>query len=134
MQVLCNVQDGTTKASLELKNERVLTAFGITEEQQKFFREYCIKYGSFMSPCSSSVQNPMFRDVLNIFQPYGTWQQMIFYCKPYAKATNEKRNQQQFKAYGDTISKPSFLIKEKEKEIFLNGEVQLIKKTHGYGE
>jgi hypothetical protein len=27
MQVLCNVQDGTTKASLELKNERVITAF-----------------------------------------------------------------------------------------------------------
>lgn len=76
-----------------------------------------------MSPCSSSVQNPMFREVLNIFQPYGTWQQMIFYCKPYAKATNEKRSQQQYKAYGDTISKPSFLIKEKEKEIFLNGEV-----------
>ena len=44
---------------------------------------------------------------------------MIFYCKPYAKATNEKR-QQAFKSYGDTISKPSFLIKEKEKEIFLN--------------
>ena len=25
--------------------------------------------------------------------------------------------------YGDTISKPSFIIKEKEKEIFLNGEL-----------
>jgi len=33
MQILCNVQDGTTKASLELKNERVIMAFGITEEQ-----------------------------------------------------------------------------------------------------
>lgn len=77
----------------------------------------------------------MFREVLNIFQPYGTWSQMIFYCKPYAKATNEKRNQQNaFKSYGETISKPSFLIKEKEKEIFLNGEVQLIKKNYGYGE
>ncbi len=57
---------------------------------------------------------------------------MIFYCKPYAKAVNEKKQQQ--KTYAETISKPTFLIKEKEKEIFLNGEVQLIKKTHGYGE
>ena len=75
----------------------------------------------------------MFREVLNVFQPYGIWSQMIFYCKPYAKATNEKKNQQ-IASYGETIHKPSFLIKEKEKEIFLNGEVQLIKKTHGYGE
>ena len=27
-----------------------------------------------------------------------------------------------------------FILKEKEKEIFLNGELQLQKKTHGYGE
>lgn len=54
MQVLCLVQDGTTKASLELKNERVVTAFGITEGQQKLFREYCIKYGTFMNPSSHS--------------------------------------------------------------------------------
>ena len=71
---------------------------------------------------------------------------MIFYCKPYAKASNEKRNQQaQFNNqttaatsmmnnYGETISKPSFIIKEKEKEIFLNGELQMMKKTIGYGE
>ena len=61
---------------------------------------------------------------------------MIFYCKPYAKASNEKRNQQsnlmnpngpggQSGGYGDTISKPTFILKEKEKEIFLNGELQL---------
>ena len=36
--------------------------------------------------------------------------------------------------YGATISKPSFVIKDKEKEIFLNGELQLTKKTMGYGE
>jgi len=40
----------------------------------------------------------------------------------------------QQKAYGETISKPSFIIKEKEKEIYLNGELQLTKKTHGFGE
>ena len=56
---------------------------------------------------------------------------MLFYCKPYAKATNEKRNQQSNllsvggNNYGETISKPTFILKEKEKEIFLNGELQL---------
>ena len=30
--------------------------------------------------------------------------------------------------YNDTISKPSFLLKEKEKEVFLNGEVKELKK------
>jgi hypothetical protein len=35
----------------------------------------------------------------------------------------------QSKAYGETISKPSFLLKEKEKEIFLNGELQFTKKN-----
>lgn len=67
---------------------------------------------------------------------------MIFYCKPYAKAANEKRNQQQNLMggpntgpdYGATISKPSFVIKDKEKEVFLNGEVQVTKKTMGFGE
>ena len=32
MQTLCQVQDGTAKASLELKNERVMQAFRVTEE------------------------------------------------------------------------------------------------------
>ena len=36
--------------------------------------------------------------------------------------------------YGETITKPTFIIKEKEKEIFLNGELQNVKKTIGYGE
>jgi hypothetical protein len=35
--------------------------------------------------------------------------------------------------YNETISKPSFLLKEKEKEIFLNGEVQELKKVPGFG-
>jgi hypothetical protein len=60
---------------------------------------------------------------------------MVFYCKPYAKAINEKRNQRDqlgglggpgasnMVSYGETISKPTFIIKEKEKEIFLNGEL-----------
>ena len=80
-----------------------------------------------------------------MFKRFETWQQMIFYCKPYAKATNEKRNQQQNSmmggstlaaetGYGATISKPSFVIKDKEKEVFLNGELQVQKKTMGFGE
>ena len=97
-----------------------------------------MKNGAFQHP--SSTHNPAYRDVLNVFKKYETWQQMLFYCKPYAKATNEKRNQQSNllnaggNTYGETISKPTFILKEKEKEIFLNGELQLQKKTHGYGE
>lgn len=33
MQVLCLVQDGTAKASLELKNDRVIQAFGVSDKQ-----------------------------------------------------------------------------------------------------
>ena len=33
LQTLCLVQDGTAKASLELKNERVIQAFKVTEDQ-----------------------------------------------------------------------------------------------------
>ena len=54
------------------------------------FKEYCLAHGTFMNP--SSTQNNMFRNVINVFKKYETWQQMIFYCKPYAKATNEKKN------------------------------------------
>ena len=53
---------------------------------------------------------------------------MIFYCKPYAKATNENYN------YVRTISKPSFVIMDKEKEVFLNGELLVHKKTMGHAE
>ena len=85
------VQDGTAKASLELKNERCLQAFRVSDENQRMFKDYCLKYGTFMSP--SQVHNPQYKDVLYFFKKFETWQQMIFYCKPYAKATNEKRNQ-----------------------------------------
>ena len=37
-------------------------------------------------------------------------------------------------AYGETISKPAFILREKEKEVFLNGEMQTQKKTYGFGE
>ena len=52
---------------------------------------------------------------------------MLFYCKPYCKVGLDK------KAYNETISKPTFLLKEKEKEVFLNGEVKEVKKVGGYG-
>ena len=32
IQILCTVQDGTAKASLELKNERCLQAFRVTDQ------------------------------------------------------------------------------------------------------
>ena len=52
---------------------------------------------------------------------------MLFYCKAYCKMEYDK------KQYNETISKPTFLLKEKEKEVFLNGEVKEIKKVGGYG-
>jgi hypothetical protein len=89
----------------------------------------------------SSTQNPMYRQVLNVFKKFETWQQMIFYCKPYSKATNERKNRETgYSAaggghYGETISRPAFLVKgEKEKEIFLNGELSFPKQKIGAGE
>ena len=35
--------------------------------------------------------------------------------------------------YNETISKPTFLLKEKEKEVFLNGEVTMLKDVPGIG-
>lgn len=131
------MQDGTTKASLELKNERCITAFRISEEEQRMFKDYCLQHGSFMNP--SGAQNPMYRNVLNVFKKFEIWQQMIFYCKPYSKATNEKKNRETGYGnnaghYGETISRPTFLLKEKEKEIFLNGELTFPKQKIGFGE
>ena len=90
LQVLCLVQDGTSKASLELKNERALTAFNVSEEDQTRFKDYCLRYGTFMNP--SSAHNNHYKEVLQVFRRYECWSQLIFYCKPYAKATNEKKN------------------------------------------
>ena len=80
----------------------------------------------------------MYRNVLNVFKKSETWQQMIFYCKPYSKANNEKKNREtgfnSGQQYGETISRPTFLLKEKEKEIFLNGELTFPKQKFGFGE
>jgi hypothetical protein len=59
---------------------------------------------------------------------------MILYCKPYYKSTYEKKggmgNVQpglnNGGNYNETISKPSFLLKENEKEVYLNGEIVII--------
>ena len=127
--MLCSVQDGTTKASLELKNERVQEAFALTESDITKCKEYCLKYGTFMNP--SSAQNFHYKDVVSIFKKYTTWQQMIFYCKPYCKVQNsqDKKNQaqqNQVSGYQETISRPAFITGKNEKEVFLNGEVNNI--------
>ena len=58
---------------------------------------------------------------------------MIFYCKPYFKNVYDRNKGGQAGMYNETISKPTFLLKgEKEKEVFLNGEVQEMKKVPGY--
>ena len=36
----------------------------------------------------SSVQNFHYKDIVNVFKKYDTWNQMIFYCKPYCKVQN----------------------------------------------
>jgi hypothetical protein len=54
MQVLCTVQDGTSKANLELKNEKCIKAFGLGESTLQRFKDFCLKYGSFMHPSSNS--------------------------------------------------------------------------------
>lgn len=57
---------------------------------------------------------------------------MLFYCKPYFKNVFD-RNKDKGPMYNETISKPTFLTKgEKEKEVFLNGEVQELKKVPGF--
>jgi hypothetical protein len=136
MQVLCVVQDGSSRASLELKNEKCIKAFEIGQADLQRLKEYCLKFGTFMSP--SNAHNFMYKEVLNVFRRQETFPQMLFYCKPYFKNVFD-RNKNQAGAggsshfYQDTISKPSFLIKgEKEKEIFLNGEVTELKKVAGF--
>jgi hypothetical protein len=68
---------------LELKNDKVIKAFNISEKDQKLCKEYCLKYGTFMNP--SAAQNFMYKDIVTIFKRYDTWNQLIFYCKPYCK-------------------------------------------------
>jgi hypothetical protein len=83
-----------------------------------------------MSPSSS--HNFMFKDVLAVFKRQETFPQMIFYCKPYFKNVFDRSKGGAL--YNETISKPSFLMKgEKEKEVFLNGEVTELKRVAGPG-
>lgn len=97
----------------------------------------------------STVANFHYRDIINVFKRSESWSQMIFYCKAYYKSSYEKKNPIGGNAgfglnnsamgggmgmgYNDTISKPSFLLKEKEKEVFLNGEVTHLKDVPGFG-
>ncbi len=76
----------------------------------------------------------MYKEILSAFRRTETFPQMIFYCKPYFKNVFDKNKGGNRDMYNETISKPSFLGKqsEKEKEVFLNGEVQEIKKVNGF--
>ena len=144
MQVLCLIQDGTSKASLELKGEKVRKAFGVSEHDERRFKDYCLKFGAFIHP-SSNQYSPLYKDILGIFKKNESWTQLIFYCKPYFKNTIDKKQNQQsnfggagqnqggVSGYNETISKPTFLLKEKEKEVFLNGEVTMLKDVPGLG-
>jgi len=67
----------------------------------------------------------MYKEVLSVFRRQETFPQMLFYCKPYFKNVFDRNRENKRDLYNETISKPSFLMNgiEKEKEIFLNGEV-----------
>ena len=86
------------------------------------FKDYCLKYGSFLYP--SSNMNFQSKDIQNIFKNQETWNQLIFYCKPFCKQVKEKRG-----SYNEGISKPSFMIQENNKDIYLNGEIKEVRKV-----
>ena len=140
LQVLCQIEDGTSKASLELKNDKVKKVFAIGDDDQRRFKDYCLKYGAFTYPAKN--HGPLYQGIQDFFQKICliTYSQMIFYCKPYYKSTydpkQESQHQQRTAAntggYNDTISKPNFLMKEREKEIYLNGEVTIRKDVPGF--
>jgi hypothetical protein len=117
------IQDGTGKASLELKDDKCLKAFDIKETDKQRFKDYCLKFGAFIHP-SKSFSNH-YRDILDVFKKYDLFKYLIFYCKPFCKLGHDKGS------YTETISKPSFIVKEKEKEIYLNGEMKELKKQEG---
>jgi hypothetical protein len=89
IQVLCLLQDGTARASLELKNDKARKAFGIGETETKKFRDYCLRFGTFMHP--SSQVNYLYKDIVSVFKKNECWSQMIFYCKPYYKSTTYEK-------------------------------------------
>eukprot|EP00347_Sterkiella_histriomuscorum_P016494 403352965 len=140
LQVYCVVQDGTSKASLEMKNDKVKKAFQIQDHDIRRFKDYCLKYGTYIHP--SNAYNAQYRDVLNVFKKSESWTQMLYYCKAYYKTTYEKKGAMQGGAqsgaggaggYSDTISKPSFLLNDKkDKEVYLNGEVTALKDVPGF--
>ena len=71
LQVLCVVQDGTSKASIELKNEKCIKAFGITDNIKQTFKDYCLKMGTFIFP--SNQHSYQYKDIQNIFKKNETW-------------------------------------------------------------
>lgn len=86
----------------------------------------------------SNTHNFQYKEVLSVFRRQETFPQMIFYCKPYFKNVFDRNkdagnNRGGGNMYNETISKPSFLMKgEKEKEVFLNGEVSELRKVPGF--
>ena len=55
------------------------------------------------------------RELIDTFE----WSKTVFYCKPFNKIGNAQENHD----YDDLINKPSYILKEKdrEKEVMLNG-------------
>ena len=58
----------------------------------------------------------------DLFDSY-LWNKMVYYCKPFNKMGNSPGSHD----YDDLINKPSYILKEKdrEKEVMLNGQIKM---------
>ncbi len=131
MFATCLIQDGTAKATLELKNKLVHEAFNLQEHELELFKAYCLKNGAFLHP--SKMYSHEYRTIFDLFKRSESFKQIIVYAKPYSKAgiENGKNNLGSGTSakgrYQQTISKPSFMantgVGEKGEDIFLNGEI-----------
>ena len=48
-----------------------------------------------MNPKQGQQYEMAYQKVLSVFKRFTAWDQMIFYCKPYAKVGNDKKQQNQ---------------------------------------
>jgi hypothetical protein len=74
---------------MELKNDKVKKAFGITDADVRKLKDYCLRYGTFMNP--SGNYNFQYKEVLSIFKRTESFTQMLFFCKSYYKTSHEKK-------------------------------------------
>ncbi len=47
-------------------------AFGVSELDERRFKDYCLKYGAFIHP-SSSQYSALYKDILSVFKKNESW-------------------------------------------------------------